>query len=95
MTTPLRALADTGKRLRSAHASSASEIAGNRLITGASTIALGGSIAAVVTYYIQPPEALHAHVVSLVIFTWQSAVFLVGFCWRRRFASSEDNGSMK
>lgn len=84
MTDSFRALSDTGKRLRSAHVKSTGEVVGNRLVSGTSTIAVGGSIAAIVTYYLQPPETLHAHIVSLVIFTWQSAVFLVGFFWRRK-----------
>ena len=71
-------LRDTGARIRSHSAGTTAEIAGNRLVSGASTIALGGSIAAIVTYYLQPPEVLHAHIVALVIFFWQSAVFGVG-----------------
>ena len=77
-----RTALETGKLLRrritAENAASPIELAGNRLMSGASTIALGGSIAAVVTYYAQPPEALHAHVVAIVIFLWQSLVFGMG-----------------
>ena len=81
----LKAIEDTAKRLRSAHVESAGDILTNRFVSAASQIGMGGSIAAIATYYMHPPEQLHAHVVALVIFAWNSLVFLVTFAWRRKF----------
>lgn len=78
-------LRDTAQRLRSDKARDLGEHAGNRFVTGVSTVGIGGSIAAYATYYLQTPEELHAHTVALVVFLWQTAVYVVTFLWRKRF----------
>jgi len=76
---------DSTKRYRSEHAKEPHELVANRMVTGASTVGVGASLGAVATHYLGVPEVLHAHAVGLVIFGWNTVVFLVTFLWRRRF----------
>lgn len=85
----IQTITDTGKRIRTASASSVGEVLGNRFASVGSTVAIGGSIAAVITNYWPPPEALHSHVVALVVFGWNTVVFIIAFFWRKYFG---DNG---
>lgn len=89
MKNKLQRLSDTSKRIRSANAESAGEVIGNRAVSLGSTAAIGGSIAFIVTYYFKPPEVLHSHVDALVIYGWNTLVFIIGFLWRKHFG---DNG---
>lgn len=83
MTDSFRALSDTSKRLRSAHASSPGEVAGNRAVSALSSVGIGGTVALPVTHYWHMPEEFHPHQVAFVIYAWNSLVFFVGFLWRK------------
>lgn len=76
---------DTMERFRSSNVASASDVVANRAVLGASQVGLGGTLAAIVTYYVNVPEPIHAHAVALIVFLWNTLVFLVSFFWRRKF----------
>jgi hypothetical protein len=74
---------NTARRLSSANVETKTEVAGNRMASAVNTVALGGTIAAIVTYYYPPPEELHSHVDALLIYGWNSLVFFVGHLWSK------------
>lgn len=72
-------------RYRSHQAKEPHELVANRAVTLGSTVGIGGSIAYFAGLWLDVPEEAHAHLTALVIFGWNTAVFLVAFFWRRRF----------
>lgn len=66
-------------------ASATRDVAGSRVTAAAHTVGIGGTIAAVTTYYLQPPPEIYAHVVALIIFTWNTCARVATVFWRRRF----------
>ena len=72
----IKTLNDTSARIRAGKARK-NDFVVNRVLSGASTIAIGGSVAAVATFYIEPPEPIHAHITALIIFAVNTAIALM------------------
>lgn len=45
------------------------------------TVAVGGSIAAVICYFFPPPQEIYAHIVALIIFGWNTLAWFLGKLW--------------
>ena len=80
-----KTLTDTSRivrdRLQTHNANSPWEVAGNRSFAMINTTVIGGSIAAIILHYFQPPPDLRDHAVALVVFGWQTFVYTCNFLW--------------
>jgi hypothetical protein len=69
---------DTVRRIRSSSASTAGELAGNRIAAFGGTVGIGGSVAHIVLSVMSVPPDLAPHVSAVVIFLVQTGLFFLG-----------------